>query len=108
MAQDALLKVKEAEDKCALMISNANEKAKSILDEAKAEGEQEYKAAIAVADKLRHDFVERAVDDAMTQSAAITAVGEAGLAKIKSPDSGEFDQVVALVVERIVNTHGNS
>ena len=108
MAQEALLKVKEAEDKCADMINSASDKSKAILDKAQADGEEKYKAIIAQANKLRLELVEQAEDEARAQCEAIASGGEANLEKIKNPADAEFSKVVSLVMERIVNTHGNS
>ena len=108
MARDAFLKAKEAEDNCVDIIKIANNKAKAILDQAENDGTAKYEAIILHANRQKLDTIEETKSATKAECQFIITKGESEVAKLKKQTDEELSKVVSLIMERIVNIHGDS
>ncbi len=107
MAKEAIIKIKEAEDKGNALIQKANEQAKQILKNAETEGDEKAKEIIKEAQTLRLDIIEKARAEAIKECEPLLKEGDASLEGILKPDSGKWNKTIQLITERIVNVNGS-
>lgn len=103
MAAEAVLKVKEAEEKGSELIRKSNEEAKEIIKRSGFDGEKKRKAIVNEACKTKEKIIEMAVNKAALECSELIKKGSEEKANILNPEKKKFERAVSLVVERIVN-----
>ncbi len=108
MAADAVVKIKEAEEKGAEIIRLANEQAKEIIQNASKDGLQKRLEIITQANMERIKIIEAAIKSANESCKPLIDEGNKAKGRIKHPDPNALKKATDIVIERIVNARGNS
>ncbi len=108
MAKEALQKIKEAEEKSSLAISNAKKQAEEILLKAKEEEEKILNTAKKESQFLKDGIIKKEILDAKQAYEPTLLGGEAKIAALENLEDAKIKSAVNLIVERIVNISGNS
>lgn len=103
MSDTAISKIKEAEEKAKLIVDEANEKRKSILEGAKSEAEQKYNDIINEAQKVRNEKLESSKNNAIEESKDLEQKAKMNNESIKNIDIDTVEGLVDKIVERIVS-----
>ncbi|MCI5971790.1 MAG: ATPase V [Anaerococcus sp.] len=107
MADDILLKVKEAEDKADQTIDNAKVTAREIIDQAKIKADDEYKQTITKAKEKAKMILEDAEKAANKDKEPTIEDAKADSEKLKNQSKDTIDGIVKSLSERIIE-NGNS
>jgi V/A-type H+-transporting ATPase subunit G/H len=107
MAAEAVLKVREAEEKARETLSKSAEEAKEIINNAGSEGEKKRRAILDEAYESKKRVIETAVGKAGEECLKLSDDGEKAKAGILNPDKKKFKKAEDLVIERIVNYSGH-
>lgn len=108
MALDVILKVKEAEKKADASIKLANDKSKEILKKAQTDANDTYNSMIIDSKEKESDIITENIQNANCKAKDIFKNGEKEVQEILNISNEKKQNAVKLVVERIVNIHGNS
>lgn len=108
MAKEAIETIKEAEAKAQAILQEATQNAKNIRQEAEVLAEERYKSIIEEGDREARGIRERAIKEAEEQSKPILEKGLDEAKKILEIPDNMIDGAVNIIIERIVNTNGNS
>jgi vacuolar-type H+-ATPase subunit H len=101
MAQDALLKIKQAEKDADLLVRQANDDSRKLLSSSQEEAKEKERELAAKNEQERQKAYKAAEDDAKARSETILAEGKKQVEKIENIDSTTFERAVALIVEMI-------
>ena len=108
MAKEAVLKIKEAEEKAAETVRGAHEKARQTLIAAEKEAAAKCRTLIQEAGGEKDAILREAVKSAEAECGPLDAEGGVRAEKIKNPEREKYEKAVAAVTERIVNQFGHS
>lgn len=107
MAKEALLQIKDAEDEVKKMLSSAQQKNQEKINNAEIEGKNIYDSLVQQGKEEANSVMEAAENKGNEEAAPIIEKGMAEVEALRNVDKQKFDNVVKLVIERIVNNNGN-
>lgn len=108
MANDAILKVKDAELKAKEILEKAQKDALILKEEAKEKLKKSYDEAIENAGKEAEELKLKYKNEGEAIAMPIFESAERKVSSIKDIEESKLKSVVDLIVERIVNSNGNS
>ena len=108
MATDAMLKVKDAELKAKEILENAHKDVLTLKEETKEKVKKSYDEAIKNAKKEAEELKLKYKNEGEAIAMPIFESAERKVSSIKGIEEGKLKSVVDLIVERIVNSNGNS
>ena len=108
MATDAILKVKDAELKAKEILEKANKDVLILKEEAKEKVKKSYDEAIKNAKKEAEGLKLKYKNEGEAIAMPIFESAERKVSSIKGIEEGKLKSVVDLIVERIVNSNGDS
>ncbi|MGL5764869.1 MAG: ATPase [Sarcina sp.] len=108
MAVEIISEIKNTEQVAREIIINANKEAKEIISKATLEAEQSHKAILDDAKCEGQKIIDAAVTSANIKAEKLFEQGKKDCKSITDLDKEKIDQAVKLVIERIVNIHGDS
>ncbi|MGL4740133.1 MAG: ATPase [Sarcina sp.] len=108
MAVEIISEIKNTEQLAREIIINANKEAKEIISKATLDAEQTRKSILDNAKSEGQEIIDAAVTSANIEAEKLFEKGEKDCKSITSLEQEKIDQAVKLVIERIVNIHGNS
>ena len=108
LALEVINSLKEAEKKADLTISEAEAKKKEIIKAAEQKANEEYSRIISEANLEAKNIIDAAVLEAQKEAMPIAERGKNEEEAILNLPNDKFSKAVNLVIERIVNTNGNS
>ena len=108
MADDILLKIKEAEETASKSVSDAKIKSQDILSEAKSQAESEYKRIISDANQKANSLIDEANRKAQSSKEPILQKArEASNNILNTDNNNNVKTIIDALTERIVRD-GNS
>ena len=108
MATDAILKVKDAELKAKEILEKANKDILILKEETKEKVKKSYDEAIKNAKKEAEELKLKYKNEGEAIAMPIFESAERKVSSIKGIEEGKLKSVVDLIVERIVNSNGDS
>ena len=108
LATDAILKVKDAELKAKEILENAHKEVLILKEEAKEKVKKFYDESITNARKEAEELKLKYKNEGEAIAMPIFESAERKVFSIKGIEEGKLKSVVDLIVERIVNSNGNS
>jgi vacuolar-type H+-ATPase subunit H len=108
LAKEAVLQIKDAEEKSILTLREATERVRNITESAVSDAEEQAAEVIKKAENKRDKILKDAEFEADKQSAPLMDECENDIRKILNPSKDKFELAVKTVAERIVNVYGNS
>ncbi|MGL4991026.1 MAG: ATPase [Sarcina sp.] len=108
MAAEIISEIKKVEQEAKELIANANKTSKDILAKASIDAQAEYDSILNEARIQIKTIIDNAVLEANNEASVLQEKGQAECELISKPSNEKFDEAVNLVIERIVNIHGNS
>ena len=107
MASEAVLRIKEAEDKAKEVIRRANENAKQIVTAAQKAAEAKRSEILKNAHDAKAADISQAALKAEKKCEALLAEGARTRQSILAPEPAKLAQAVDLIVKRMVSVSGN-
>ncbi len=107
MAQEAIIKVKQAEEKAENIIVNARKSAQQMIKEAEQLAEETYREIISQAKTEAQNIFDQAKEEGEQTARPILEQGKKEAANIRHIDEKQLLTAVENIVERIVNTDGD-
>lgn len=107
MADDILLRIKQAEEDSNKAVSDAKIKSSEIIKNAKTEADNEYKRIIAEANSKAQSLIDQAQKEALDDRTPILAKAREQAEKIANIDNANVNSIINHLTERIVS-NGNS
>ncbi|MCY7007811.1 hypothetical protein OCK72_03970 [Fusobacterium simiae] len=108
MATDAILKVKDAELKAKEILEKAHKDALILKEEVKEKVKKSYDEAIKNAKKEAEELKLKYKNDGEAIATPIFENAEKKVSSIREIEESKLKSVVDLIVERIVNSNGDS
>jgi len=108
LATDAILKVKDAELKAKEILEKANKDVLILKEEAKEKVKKSYDEAIKNAKKEAEELKLKYKNEGEAIAMPIFESAERKVSSIKDIGEDKLKSVVDMIVERIVNSNGNS
>ncbi|MDC7955374.1 hypothetical protein PKF05_05990 [Fusobacterium simiae] len=108
MATDAILKVKDAELKAKEILEKAHKDALILKEEVKEKVKKSYDEAIKNAKKEAGELKLKYKNDGEAIATPIFENAEKKVSSIREIEESKLKSVVDLIVERIVNSNGDS
>ena len=108
MATDAILKVKDAELKAKEILEKAHKEVLILKEEAKEKVKKFYDESITNARKEAEELKLKYKNEGEAIAMPIFESAERKVSSIKGIEEGKLKSVVDLIVERIVNSNGDS
>ena len=108
MATDAILKVKDAELKAKEILENTHKEVLILKEEAKEKVKKFYDESITNARKEAEELKLKYKNEGEAIAMPIFESAERKVSSIKGIEEGKLKSVVDLIVERIVNSNGDS
>lgn len=108
MAKEAIEAVKTAEEKAKKILEEVNQNSRDLLQEAKEEAEQKYQKTTKEARDEGEKLKEKALLEGESISKPIIEKGKKQAIEIAALTDEDVDSAVNFIIERIVNTNGNS
>lgn len=108
MAKDAIEAVKAAEDKAKSILDEAVAKSKNLVVEAEKAAEDEYKQIITSAEEEAKKIKDKYLQEAEKISKPIIDQGNIDAEKMLSTKDNALEGSINIIIERIVNANGNS
>lgn len=106
MAAEAVLKIKEAEEKGSERVKNASERAKEVIRTAESSAALKKNEIIGEAGKRRTEIIGAALEKAAAECGELSKIGNAEKEKILNPSSDAFGSAVEYAVEKILKAEG--
>lgn len=107
MADDILLKIKEAEQAASNEVSDAKAKSQEIIRQAKDEADSEYKRIISDANTKANGLIDEANRKALSEKEPILQKAREASSNILNTDNKNVKVIIDALTERIVRD-GNS
>ena len=108
LATDAILKVKDAELKAKEILENTHKEVLILKEEAKEKVKKFYDESITNARKEAEELKLKYKNEGEAIAMPIFESAERKVSSIKGIEEGKLKSVVDLIVERIVNSNGDS
>ena len=108
MAAEIINEIKKAEQQAKEIVVQANKDSKDMISKAMNKGEIIYKEILLVAKKESNNIIDVQVTAGNIEAEKLFEKGKIECETIASPSQARVDEAVKLVIERIVNIHGNS
>ena len=108
LATDAILKVKDAELKAKEILEKAHKEVLILKEEAKEKVKKFYDESITNARKEAEELKLKYKNEGEAIAMPIFESAERKVSSIKGIEEGKLKSVVDLIVERIVNSNGDS
>jgi vacuolar-type H+-ATPase subunit H len=102
VAAEAVLKIREAEEKGGEMLRDAGAEAREILRKAEAEGVLKKNGAIQDAEREKLRIIADAEASAAKESAKLENKNKSDLYAMRTPSGRKLEDAVALVVKSVV------
>ena len=107
MADDILIRIKEAEEKASNDVADAKETSTQIINDARSKADSEYKRIISEANKKAASLIDEAKESAEDDKQPILQKAREDSNKIRNIDKKNIDNLIKKLTERIV-VDGNS
>lgn len=107
MAHEAIIKVKNAEEKAAEIITEAKKTARKLIQEAEKIAEEKYREILTSAQTEARRIREDALGESEVEIKAIREQGQKTATLIRELDHKKLEPVVEHIIERIVNKNGH-
>ena len=108
MAIEVISEIKKAEQYAKETLVQANKDSKDITSKATLQADEIYKQILDAAKKDANDIINASVTEGNKEAEKLFAKGKEDCKDIMAPTQSKVDEAVKLVIERIVNIHGNS
>lgn len=108
MAIEVISEIKKAEEAAKALIKEAQAEAREKISKSNQQGEDQYKKIVDAAKNKGEEKIKNKVDATNKEADALFEIGKSDCTKIQSVSPDKVDAAVKLVIERIVNIHGNS
>ena len=108
LATDAILKVKDAELKAKEILEKAYKDVSILKEEVKEKVKKSYEEAIKNAEKEAEELKLKYKNEGEAIATPVFESAERKVSSIKDIEESKLKSVVDLIVERIVNSNGNS
>ncbi|MGL5615185.1 MAG: ATPase [Sarcina sp.] len=108
MAIEVISEIKKAEEAAKDLIKEAQSEVRDLIAKATINSENEYKKIVDEAKNKGENKIKEKIELANKETNDLFVAGKEDCAKIQSVSSEKIDEAVKLVIERIVNIHGNS
>lgn len=108
LALEALKEVKATEEHANLIIKEAQTKANETIKNAHLQGQEQYNNIIVNAKENSKSIIDNAIKLANDEAAPVLEKGYKEKGEILKISEDKKNKAVNLVIERIVNIHGNS
>jgi V/A-type H+-transporting ATPase subunit G/H len=108
LALEVINSLKDAENQAEEIVNKAQADRKEIIKKAEEKAKEEYTRIIAEANSQVVSIMDTAVKEGEQKAAPIKEKGSQEEEAILNLTGVEFDKAVNMVIERIVNTNGNS
>ena len=108
LATDAILKVKDAELKAKEILEKAYKDVSILKEEVKEKVKKSYEEAIKNAEKEAEELKLKYKNEGEAIAMPIFESAERKVSSIKDIEEDKLKSVVDMIVERIVNSNGNS
>ena len=108
MAAEIINEIKKAEQQAKEIVVQANKDSKDMISKATNKAETIYKEILLVAKNESNDIINAQIASGNTEAEKLFEQGKRDCETIASPSQTRVDEAVKLVIERIVNIHGNS
>lgn len=107
MADDILIKIKEAEEEASAGVADAKETSTQIVKDARDKADSEYKSIISDAKKKAASLIDEANKASKVDNEPILDAARQKSSKLKDIEKTDVDSLVKKLTERIV-VDGNS
>jgi V/A-type H+-transporting ATPase subunit G/H len=108
LAIEVVNEIKNAEAKAEDIIKSANLKSKEMINNAMISGQEQYNKIIEQSKSEGEAVLKKATEEALKDSEPISIRGIDEINIINNLDQNKRGSAVKLIIERIVNIHGNS
>ncbi|MGL4655590.1 MAG: ATPase [Sarcina sp.] len=108
MAIEVISEIQKAEQYAKETLVQANKDSKDITSKATLQAEEIYKQILDAAKKEANGFMQASISEGNYEAEKLFAKGKEDCKNIIAPAQDKVDEAVKLVIERIVNIHGNS
>ncbi|WP_055070649.1 hypothetical protein [Clostridium massiliamazoniense] len=108
MAIEVINEIKKAEEAAKTLMKEAQTEAREMIVKANQQGENEFKKIVDEAKNKGEEKIQKQVEATKKEADTMFEASKSECAKIQSVSKNKVDEAVKLVIERIVNIHGNS
>lgn len=108
MAIKVISEIQKAEQYAKEIIVQANKDSKDIMSKATLQADEIHKKILESAKKEAEGFMQASIAEGNYEAEKLFAKGKQECEDIMAPSQDKIDKAVKLVIERIVNIHGNS
>lgn len=108
MAAEIISEIRKVEQEAKELIISANKNSKEIIAKATSDADSKYNQILDNAKLEVKKIMDNAILEANKDADVLYDNGQAECKLISNPSTEKFDEAVNLVIERIVNIHGNS
>ena len=108
MAIEAIKQVREVEQKAEAMVKTAHQQSKEIISKATLQGEEQNKTIVEEAKTKAQEIINKAISSGEEEAKTLLNEGAVKCESIRNLSKDKVDAAFKLVIERIVNTNGNS
>lgn len=108
MAAEIISEIKKVEQEAKELMVKANKDSKEIINNATLEANLKYNEILDIAKSEAKIIIDNAILEASKEADVLFEKGQADCKLISNALTSKVDEAVNLVIERIVNIHGNS
>ena len=108
MALKAINEIKKVEEQAEEMIKQDHHQSKEIISKATLQADEEYKKIVDEGKKKAFEIINDAVLSGEKEAAILLKDGVKKCENIYNLSDDKIDKAIKLVIERVVNTDGNS
>ncbi len=108
MAKEAIEAVREAEQEANRMLQDATQTSRDIKKEAERLAEEKYQQILEEANREAEEIKQKALQEGEAVAKPILEKGMKESERLIALSDEDLSQAVNIIIERIVNTYGNS
>ncbi len=108
LAVEVISEIQKAEQNAKDILQQANKDSKNLISKATLQGNEEYNQIVEKAKKEAQEIINKSIAEGNKEAEDLFKQGEEQCKAIKAPSKDKIDEASKLVIERIVNIHGNS
>lgn len=108
MAVEVISEIQKAEKEAVDILLNANKESKDIISKATLKATEEYNKIVSKANKEAQEIINKSIASGNKEAEGLFEKGKEQCKTINAPSQSNVDEATKLIIERIVNIHGNS
>lgn len=108
MAVEVISEIQKAEKEAVDILVNANKENKAIILKATLKANEEYNKIVLKANKEAQEIINKSIESGNKEAEDLFEKGKEQCKTINAPSQSKVDEATKLIIERIVNIHGNS